>query len=234
MLKEFLDFNTHCPSCKKPLTLFMRWSGGAGDPIGDDYKLFQFYLNKKQNLAFQEIKQNNKFFQNTKTMEINGILYPDTNSITFNTSSAEKIIQNQDYVYFFFLCNPDAIEHLSYDYEIDAYKACYFRSSFPVKFSKNNNLLSPSYLEVYPHLLCDESFTLIDKKEHQENIYVLTLSYEDDQTLLKHYSVTNEQAAQEDFEPVVFSKEFPLLKIRPDPSDKEKILKRLNGWIIMS
>lgn len=232
MLKEFLDFNTLCPSCQEPLTLFMRWSG---DPIDDDYKLFQFYRKMNGNLAFQEVKQENKYLQNSKrTMEINGIVYPNTNSITFNTSSAEKIIQDQDSVYFFFLCNPDSIEQLSYDYEINAYKSCYFRSSFPVKFVKENNLLCPSYLEPTPHPLRDESFTFIDRKEGHEKIYVLTLSYEDDRTILKHYSITDEQAAMDDFEPSVFSKDLPLLKNRFDQSNKEKLLERLNSWIVMS
>ncbi len=225
MLKEFLDFNTHCPSCQEPLTLFMRWSG---EILDNDYRLFKFYRKENKNLAFREI------VQNKKTSEITGIIYPETNSISFNTSSAEKIIQDQDSIYFFFLCNPNSIQDLSYDYEIDAYKACYFRSSFPINFVKENNLLHPSYLEPQSHVLRDESFILVDRKEELEKVYILTLSYEDNKTILMHYSVTDEQAKDDSYEPSVFTKEVPLLKTRPDPSDKEKLLDRLNSWIIMS
>jgi hypothetical protein len=232
MLKEFLNFNTHCPSCKNPLTLFMRWSG---DIIDNDYRLFRFHHKPNENIAFREIKQDNKYPQNSKhSLGINGIIYPNTNSITFNTTSAEKIIQNQDSIYFFFICNPSSIEYLSNDYEINVYDSCYFRSSFPVKFVKNDNRLCPTYIEPPGNHIANEHFTILDKKENSEKVYVLTVSHEDNKTYLMYYSVDNEQTSDEAFTPKVFTKELPLLKTSPDPSDKDKLLERMNSWIIMS
>lgn len=243
-MKDFLNFNQVCPICQEPLTLYMQWSG---DAIDKDRKLF-IAKNEEDVIRFEEHKfgRKNVSFKSKFSIKKNNVdismdlkRVDDNYIVNFNSLMNEKNAKNQEEIYFFFLCNPKAIEDLGYDYEINSYNGCYYRSSALIKFhhlNYNNSKLYISFVDEMPYINRAEYFVLKNRIDDLEKVYTLILNNEESKTVLMYYSVTDEQALNDDFEANIFEKEMPILKNRPsfDQADKEKLIERLDGWIILS
>ena len=67
----------------------------------------------------------------------------------------------------------------------------------------------------------DEIFVFKDVKQDREHVYLFDIDYEGQQSILRYYSMTPEEKAQEDFEPKIFKKDLPLMNNRPDFTNKQ-------------
>lgn len=82
----------------------------------------------------------------------------------------------------------------------------------------------------------DESFAVNQIIGNMEKVYIMNSDNEKKETTLWHYTVTDEEKKIKGFRPKMFEKTLPLLNQRPKlgPDDREKLIERFDGWIIMS
>ena len=71
-------------------------------------------------------------------------------------------------------------------------------------------------------------------EEGIEKVYYLDINYEDNKTSLNYYVTTEEERKKEFHDPDIFSKELPLLPVRPNFVNKSALIDRMNNWILMS
>jgi hypothetical protein len=229
-LKDFLTFNSNCPICNNPLTLYMQWT--RSDLFkGKAFKEAGTYLFE----PYGDPKKCGK--DDYLTMSVKG-------DIKFNFSSSKiKEEAKRNHIYFYFICKEEGIKKESWgDYKINMYKGCYYRSTPMMEFSRDNDSENKSWNLV---LLNKEHSKLIQKHESYafknatpelEKVYMLDLDWEKEETTLMYYAVTPEQKKIKGFNPNIFDKKMPLLKNRPKvgPENREKLLSRFDSWIIMS
>ena len=139
-------------------------------------------------------------------------------------------------VFFYFLCNPAGMKKKwQTDYEIDLYRACYYRSSpfFEMK-SGDNWKLRPINEEHDKIANLHEAFALKEADGDKEKVYMVNIDHENDRTRLWHYTVNEEQKKSDYFEANLFEKEMPLVKKAFNFENRQKLLDRLSSWVIMS
>lgn len=227
---QFLHFNRDCPSCGEPLDLYMQWHNStlwkAHQPKPDTYT-FHPYKMKKGEMSNDD---------SIIIVEKDNIL-----DLYFSSQKIKDEAERQN-MHFFFLCNENGFVEKGdpvYDYEINIYKACYFRSSVEMqmkKSSKKKILLSQTIPEQEKFTNQEESFAFISHHDELEKVYILSLKSVEDMTKLWHYTATREQKANENFEPKLFDKEMPLLTVRPkfDLENRERLIDRFDSWILIS
>jgi hypothetical protein len=154
----------------------------------------------------------------------------------FNTLSAQKMAKDQKSLYFYYLCNPRAISDLGYDHQIDIYYGCYYRSTPLIKLDEyeSKQQLLVKYIQDNGIINRDEYYVVKNKTGNLEKVYVIVLDNEEKKTVFHHYTVTDEEASKEDFEPKLLEREMPLLNNRINFEDKERLFNRLDSWVIMS
>lgn len=226
-LHNFLHFNSNCPICREPLTLYLQWLNGpcfiAEKEMPYRYKLTQF-KNKNDKLEDDHIDL---------------LDYVTKSEIKFSSNRIAEEAK-RPHMYFFYLCNPAGFKDIGNDYEINIYKGCYWRSTPELEFKRYE--IDPNWrLEaVNPDenklVNGDEIFSFKKPGEIEEKVYTLQLNYAEDKTDFMFYSVTEEQRAQKSFEPKLFDKTIPMLGTRPDfaPEHREKLLDRFDSWILVS
>lgn len=229
---QFLHFNDRCPVCDSPLGLYMcaaqssLWKAQQVSPGA--YKFTHAMVKKKVQYAPEDFM----------------MLYDlgAVHSTRFNTSKLGNDSKDWD-IFFFKLCNDNALTDQEFDYDINWYEACYYRSSLWYKFKHHPNDAKKWQLEIskeeYKDLLNrDESFAF--KKMlpgNQEKVYLLSLDSENKKTKFYSYSTTEEQRKDANFEPKYFEKDdLPLMKVRPDLdiSRRDQLLERFDSWILFS
>jgi len=245
-MKDFLNFNQHCPICKEPLTLYMQWTGSQIDYVK---KLFVSSRLDNKVIMFEEHavfknKSNSGFGtdygdKKKKLPEIVMLLKEEGNNYiaSFNTLSTAKMAKEQDSVYFYYLCNPRAINDLGYDHQIDIYYGCYYRSTPLIQLSEDKSKpqqLLVKYIQDNEIINKDEYYVVKNKIGDLEKVYLIVLDNEEKKTIFHHYAVTDAEAAQENFEPKLLEREMPLLNTRINFEDREKLINRLESWIIFS
>ncbi len=137
------------------------------------------------------------------------------------------------------MCNPSGIKTKSWgDYEIEAYNACYYRSSpfFELDRDKRGVFVKMLTDEHQDILTKDECFSLKANSKECEKVYIVNLDHIDKETTLWYYTVSSEQKETLGFKPNLFEKKLPLLKSLPKLTgeNRDKFIERLDGWIIMS
>ncbi len=232
-LSDYLHTNEACPVCGEPLKLYMQVTDGplwGSSLVSVDSLIFE----KRTRLPPEEGAISGDYFWIT----ISGDDY------NFNFSGSNILQHSKTWnVFFFYLCNDKAIENkYGTDYEIDPYQACYFRSCPFMEFVLDSNdkkwkLELASGADLIDGKTRDE--ICIFKTQHDgglEKVYILSLDYESKLTTLRFFKTTDKDRANRDFEPKIFKKELPLLNVRPnfDMSERDKLIDRLNSWIIMS
>lgn len=232
-LNNFLHFNHSCPICGEPLHLYMSW-------VPNQYNGVMFKAEKVRSFNPFSKTDRYKFVpteQGFKHPKVDGehmilVDHGDEFEIDFSSNSIRDEAKKYS-IYFFFICNPDGINHRgSGDHEINLYKGCYTRST-PFMELKDNRLRTS--IEEFSQLTHKaESFIIKHCVPPLQKIYALSLDYEDKKTTLMHYAVTEEQEKMITFEPNIFEKEMPLLSHRPNLEDKEKLISRFDSWILMS
>lgn len=227
-LSKFIDNNV-CPMCGKALTLCVRarnnslWKAARRThPTG---YLFQQHLIKNKNLSEKD----------SFILDVEG----DNYNIHCNSNSLKNETRTWQF-FLFYICNDGAIVKEFDKYYINTHDSCYIRNSTMLQFTPEGegedikwNLGPVISDSTNPDK--SEIFSLKTKTESKvEKIYSLTLNYEAKTTKLYHYTVTEEQAKDAQYEPNVFQKEMPLMTVRPNFSDKPKLIERLDSWILMS
>lgn len=230
-LCKFLHFNDACPSCGKPLTLFMHVSQSAlwkAEALPNGEYKFQQFLLKKETWSeddFMTLRDLDSHFETE-----------------FNTSKLGRDSKTWQ-LFFFKVCNIEAFNDNKWDYDINLYDVCYYRSSPFYEFKNHPKDHKKWQLEatVPEHadlINRDESFVF--KQSNQaglEKVYALNLDYDARHTKLWYYTTTPEQRAEAQYEPKIFEKtDLPLMGTRPNfsPEGREKLISRLDGWILMS
>lgn len=227
-LCEYLHFNDVCPICGKNLTLYLCASKSAvwkGTPVGEneDYHFERGLLKEDE-------------YTGEDTFEMRMI----SDGIQFTFNSDELIQEAKTWQFFLFkICDPGGLEGNKWDYEVNAYRACYYRSSAWHQFSPDNystvEIVDPDHASM---LNRDESMIFkIQAAETVEKVYALSLDHEHKCTKLWYYTTTAEQREMEKFEPNIFEKiDLPLLPARPDLDieNRQKLISRLDSWILLS
>lgn len=232
-LCDFLHFNDRCPICDEPLTLYMQWINSIcwkGVPIENNLYRFNSFIG---------IKDNNKKLENEYVL-----LWDNGPTFKIEMSSSETRREAETHsIYFFYLCNSAGFKVKTWgDYEISLYRGCYYRSTPLMEFYKSDErkskdrflkLINPDNQELINK---DESYSFKDIHDGYEKVYMINLDYEDKKTTLWHYSTTTKEREAHDFSPKLFNKDIPLLttRIKAGLEDREKLLSKLNGWILMS
>jgi hypothetical protein len=227
-LDKFLSFNKTCPICDRQLTLFMQWHGTT--------------LWKERSLQFP--KEGQYVFSPFKFVkeQTDTVLTLSENGADLHPIISED---RKHAMHFFYLCDEGGIEVTSEsasDYEINLYKACYYRSSVDMEFRKEEGKnkkweLTEVRGDAVEVISQEESFSFKKQVEPDlERVYALIIKTLDDCTDLWFYETNAEQRAQENFEPKLFEKKMPLLPKRPDLdiNHRDKLLSRLESWILMS
>lgn len=238
-LCDFLHFNTRCPICNNPLTLYMQWL---------DSICFKATKTNEYTYRFDPFK-----CIKDKELENEYMILEDhgTDFIT-NMSSNKLFNECKKYqVYFFFLCNSDGFKDSGFyknsdDYQIVPYKGCYFRFNPYMELRKKDfPSVNPVCTKWVLETTQEDNISLINYAENicikslvgdMEKVYTLSLNYGDKTTTLWYYSITEEQIKEENYSPRIFEKELPLLGNRPnfDLEHREQLIDRFNSWIIMS
>ena len=230
-LSEFLHFNNECPVCGEPLKLYFSVMDGP---------LWKASLKLPNILKFEQIKcKDNKL----SDKEFFLIIDNETDcQLEFSNHDIFNIAQKWN-GFFFKLCNEHAIEEdSSISYSIDPYKACYYRSTPFMDFQlvENDNWelrLARGTSASFDNSMRDEVCIFkVQQDNGDEKLYILNIDYENQATVLRFCKTTAEQRSTEDFEPKMFKKDLPLLSVRPnfDLADRDKLINRLDSWILMS
>jgi len=228
---DFLDFNNTCPICDKSLTLYLQWG---------KYMCFQGEVLNKKHLRFiphvdfsNDVKKLNELIIDLVYRHDNWeIIASELNNDVRKPVPGK--FDNISELHMFYLCNADGFKTKSYDYEINIYKGCYFRSSSDFK-CEDNKIISVN--ESIPHAaLCREDFSFKSFSDDLQKVYILSLQYELNKTQLWFYTVTDAQSKESGFKPVIFDKEMPLLNNRPDfdLDNRDKLIDRFDSWILLS
>lgn len=229
---QFLHFNDRCPVCDSPLSLYMSVSKStlwkAQEISPGTYRFTHTMLKKKIQYTPEDFM----------------MLYDlgAVHSTQFNTSKVGKDSKEWD-LFFFKLCNNNALTDHEFDYDINWYESCYYRSSPQYQFKHHPNDPKKWQLEIsngeHKNLLNrDESFAF--KKMlpgGEEKVYLLSLDSENKKTKFYSYSTTEDQRKNPDFEPKYFEKDdLPLMKARLDLdlNHRDKLLERFDSWILFS
>lgn len=227
MISEFLD-NRMCPSCNRPLSLYMR--------IGNNCLL------RGDRRGFNEFP-----FKIDWLPDVSGPTHPTTMVLRNErwhlhpSPYAALNILSHNPISLFLLCDPAAINKGNYDYNIDTYHACYYRSTGNLTINQTSGST-----EIEKFSTQDEVFSFSTPGE-TEKAYILHLDYANNKTLLYRYDITQEDRdkaeASEDekeyeFHPnyILEQKELPIPEPRLDfaPSARQALLERLDTWIALS
>jgi len=166
--------------------------------------------------------------------------FKDNKMLTEFTSNELANEAKKHQIYFFYLCNPKSIKQKGFaDFSISLYKGCYYRSTPFYEFKQSPNkiwsldIVNPDYKKIVNK---DESFAFNSLENNLEKVYMINLDYEKKETLLWHYSITDEDKKVKGFRPNLFEKTIPLLPSRPKlgREHRDRLIERFNSWIIMS
>jgi hypothetical protein len=235
-LPDFLNFNSRCPICNNPLTLYMQWVNSIG---------WKAEMIEEGSWAFHPKMGLNK----DKTIESGDYMLLTSKLGQIRTNFSTNKLRNEGkkfHMYFYYLCNPDGIKKTTWgDYKINIYKGCYYRASTLFEFQRDDDQESKNWsIQVVDNERKDiinkhETYSFKKKNNDVEKVYILDLDWEKVKTSLWFYTVTDAQAADKNFKAEDINdlhRELPLLKKRPKvgPGDREKLIDRLETWIIMS
>lgn len=236
MLSKFLEFNKNCPVCGNPLTLYMQWVKSL---------LFKGEMTEPNVYDFRPVAGLDQD-KATDDCWMDNMLLADRGDHLETAFSSNKL-QNEAkkyQIYFFYLCNPEGIKKKPQNkFEINLYTGCYYRSTPFFEFQRNDQqfpeeakawTLEFSNPETKDVLHRSERFCISNQINDVEKVYMVSLNHYLQETIFWYYAVSDEQKKEQFFKPKVLEKRLPLLKNRPDFADRDKLIDRMDGWVIMS
>lgn len=211
-LKEFIDFNSHCPICNNKLSLYLRLQDSdlfeltlKNDSLGK-YYCQKVEHGKRSNYESFYINDNlDKYQTFYKIDSFNDLFYGDTK--------------------FIMLCNAGAIEKISpskwnwSDSYINIFKTCYYRESFWYQSDKLNydiKLIDPDHNNYDNIFVIQENFIYNNNK-----IYNMEFNYLANEI---YVSIKNDDNKK--------YHTLPMIEKRLDFSDKEKIITKIESLLL--
>ncbi len=229
-LRKFLQFNDTCPVCQEPLTLYAQCL---------DLTVWKAKKINDNLFEFSPVKLTTNPFTNNDRLYLE-VSNNDT-KLTFKgyhkTDSNKKWQMN-----IFYMCNRSGfIWNENNRFHINSYFACYYRCSpwmdANLEADYNNKKLinlkaaDPKQEEM---INSSECFAFKDVKDNFERVYILNLDYEEDKTKLWFYKADPKQREDENYDPPLFEKELPMINVRPQFEQRDKLISRLESWVLMS
>jgi len=185
-----------------------------------------------------------KFYNELEPNEDIVLVYEVDNTIEMEfTTSRLSAEAKKAPLNFFYLCNSESFVELGGScYELPLYDACYYRSSPVMEFKKQElgkkKVWALEYSVEAEKALTnvEEHFSIKDPQEEKENVYFLSLKYDENITMLHYYTVTKSNSEDKSFIPNIFEKQLPLLTSRPkfDSNNRTVLLNKFESWILMS
>ncbi len=246
-LCQFLQSSTTCPVCDEPLILFMQeidgdlWRARVVEPNLYRFDRMPLKLDEHRN----DVRNKNVACNQICVRSPDDFIWikdkGDNFEMGFNGFVLEEFMRLQE-VFFFNMCGADSFkERFAGNYIIEAYKACYYRSSALMNLQlvgEDWKLLRSSVTDQPANVdIRDEIFTFkYHRDDSSEKVYILNLDYESNKTLFRYYTFTLDESKSADFEPEYFEKDLPPLPTRPNfkIEDRASLIDRMNGWILMS
>ncbi len=229
-LCQFLNFNKDCPVCGEPLTLYAQLlDGPLWKAFRPSKKVYHFEQHKSKNSEFGS----DDFFWLTNS--------EGSFDIDFSSS---KLYQNSKTwtFFFFFMCNEAGFEdHPRENFTINPCTACYYRSSPFLEFKQNEDknwrLIRAPGTDTIEGEVKDEIFAFpAPQPGGGEKMYVLNMDYENQNSILRYFIVTEDEKADKDFEPNMFKLKLPIPNVRPNfaIAQRDALISRFDSWILMS
>lgn len=217
-INDFIHFNKNCPCCDNILTLFMV-SHASRNPV----------------IWKGEIDKNSLNFYQQDSSKIIKILESDSDHV-LDSSNMERSLWTEDF-YFFYLCNPRAIKikYMPYDFEINAFDACYYRSTPLMRcWDRHDGIITASNPSEENFINAEQVFRVIYQSEDFNKAYILSLDYLDNETVFWHYTYKDSLEINDDSK--IMEIKMPILNSLPSfhPSQRDKLLEKFNCWILMS
>ena len=232
-LHDFLTFNNKCPICNHPLHLFMQWIdsdlywAGQSETRAGERHFIPYTI--KDGHGYH-----NHFYGGDRTMTI--LDYGSRFETVFGSPSHFNEAKRYQ-IYFYFLCNPAGFDSKNKrDYSINLSRGCYYRSTPAMEFVDKGHKkweLEYSVKEFSDLINKDESFCLKTNKDGARKFYMLNRDMENQTTKVWHYTITEKDMNDENFKPNILRIELPLIE-RPSMSNHQKIIDRMDAWILMS
>jgi hypothetical protein len=233
---KFFEKKKRCPTCNKKLSLYL---------CIDNVSTFKNQVIKGQNedfLYFKPLKDDKFNLHINVSLEdfIEVKIIDDIKfSLSFSSEKLFRIIEASN-LRFFYLCNEDAIKisegyiNVINNYEISSYDVCYYKlaNSLLFKYNYSDDVYSLSLDSQFNNTVGLEIYSIFKVDKDITKYYCLVYDFNDDKT--KFYFVTNDTNSIVEFTENQFVKELPTLCYYPDFKDKEKIINKLDSWILLS
>lgn len=231
-ITDFIKFNDTCPICNEKLTLLL----ATLQPL-----VWQETLPRESNKISFHPKLLSKNMSDSSFVPTISII---DEQYYIDPMELSKVADFKTHnFYLFYVCNPGAVtEQFGYDFHTNPYQSCYYRSS-PLITIKGSNQSSSGYcaaMDDRPEpnrqiINSDENFCVNKMTELEtEKIYFFSLDYTENKSTLMHYSVSKNNREDSNFSPNIYEKILPMLNVRPNFEDKDKLIDKFENWIIMS
>lgn len=228
-LSRFFDSNRTCPICGNHLTLYAQIMDSSlymESPEHDGGRPGRHFALVDKTASAQHLGKDE--------VQNNFISLIDDETVFENDPKFESWMTPQ--IYFYLLCNPAGFKFESYgNYHISLYNGCYYRSSATYNIKKNDNshIILPKDDVNNEIIVKDEAFSFKKYENAVEKVYMVKLDHEKDKTILWYYAVKDEER-KDGFKPNILEKELPILRDGLNMVDYNKIIERLDRWILIS
>jgi len=215
-MKELIDFidKDICPCCGNKTHLYIKMLYSDLFKMDPDTGIFNPVSSKDKKSCM--VMFNSSFKLNKEIYEKN---------------------KNAD-MYFFRICNESAIESKDdSDFELNVHDLCYYKSTKFLKFRETDGRIFFNIsedIEESDGIISFEaySFTLDTDTEHKS--YMMRIDNILQKTSIWHYTCSQEDLNNEDYDPKIFHKEIDAIKKNINFSDKEKVINMISNWILIS
>lgn len=220
-LQSFFDYNEFCPICGNKLHLYLHalndsvWKAEKIDNF--KYK-FSSFINENEN----DEPPDDDF---TFTLKVKD----NETNIEFHSSRINIHIRNWE-LNLFFICNESSINTtLHYSFSVDPYNCCYYRESMYMGF---RNLQKGN--KKWKLVESVNGLNLVNIGEyfsfHQnDKRYLIHFDYEINKTIFSYYI---DEKAHNTFDS--YTIDYLLDKEQLNLNDKDKLIRKLDSWILFS
>ena len=231
---KFFEKKKRCPVCNKKLSLFL-----CIDYVGTFQS--QSFKGQDENAFHFKPLKDEKFNLSTRVSTEDFIEIKLIDDVKFSISiSSESLFREieKQHLRFFYLCNENSIKtnegfyNSINNYEFLTYDVCYFKVANDLLFKNVNDAYLLSFDPPKNSTTGIEVLSISKNYEEISKHYCLVYDFNEDKT--KFYFITSDNNSIVEFNDNQFVKDIPILNYYPDFKDKEKIISKLDSWILLS